>query len=83
MLFFQCYPTFRSFDCNPPAPRPFTSASLVVGFGAMATWITTTPGRAGDGTRLDAAEFGKLLEQSRSVVDQSWQQVWHRAYSLN
>jgi hypothetical protein len=47
------------------------AVSGVIGFGAMTTGTATAPGRTGDGTRLEVAEFGNLLEQSRSDVDQS------------
>jgi hypothetical protein len=48
------------------------TVSEVIRFGAMATGIATAPGRTSDGTRLEVAEFGNLLEQSGPVVDQSW-----------
>src|SRR5258708_17363750 len=53
------------------------AVSGIVGLGAMAIGTPTTPGSTGDGTRLKVAEFGDLLEQSGSVVDNSRQRVWH------
>ena len=47
------------------------AVSGVIGFGAMTTGTATAPGCTGDGTRLEIAEFGNLLEQSGSDVDQS------------
>jgi hypothetical protein len=47
------------------------AVSGVIGFGAMASGTATAPSRTGDGTRLEVAELGNLLEQSGSVVDQS------------
>jgi len=55
------------------------TVSGVVGFGAMATGTPTAPGSTGDRTRLKVTEFGDLLKQSGSVVDESRQRVWHGA----
>ena len=46
------------------------AVSGVIGFGAMASGTATAAGSTGDGTGLEIAEFGNLLEQSDSVVDQ-------------
>src|SRR5713226_5420388 len=38
------------------------AVSGVVGFGAMATGTSAAAGSPGDGTRLEVAQFGNLLE---------------------
>src|SRR5256885_11662660 len=55
------------------------AVSGIVGFGAMAIGTPTTPGSTGDGARLKVTEFGDLLEQSGSVVNNRRQWVWHGA----
>src|SRR5882724_9603951 len=57
------------------------AVSGIVGLGAMAPGTPAAPGSTGDGTRLKVTEFGDLLKQSGSVVDQSRQRVWHEASS--
>ena len=47
------------------------AVSWVIGFGSMATGLTTAPGSGGDGTGLEVAEFDNLSEQSGSVVHQA------------
>jgi hypothetical protein len=54
----------------------------IVGFGAMATGIPTASGSAGNGTGLEVAELGHLLEHSGSVVDQSRKRIRHGPPSL-
>src|SRR5436190_13659326 len=58
------------------------AVSGIVGLGAMAPGTPAAPGSTGDGTRLKVTEFGDLLKQSGSVVDQSRQRVWHGASRL-
>src|SRR5438093_2289359 len=58
------------------------AVSGIVGLGAMTPGTPAAPGSTGDGTRLKVTEFGDLLKQSGSVVDQSRQRVWHGASRL-